>query len=167
MADGVFWWCFSYFYGPWPCNLLGSQWDSHKPPGFHLNILNCVLKTNEAFTGSERHGGKWKNDKIFILGWSILKMLLTSNRCFWQNYDKIIFLQWKVILSESGEKYAQSSTIYSSKQIYWWILMWEDNREWPFSLEEVPLLIMNWYFGQKCIERFVSYKHVAFRFTKH
>ncbi len=24
------------------------------------NILNCVLKINEAFTGLERHGGKWK-----------------------------------------------------------------------------------------------------------
>ncbi len=23
------------------------------------NILNCVPKTNEAFTGLERHGGKW------------------------------------------------------------------------------------------------------------
>ncbi len=25
-------------------------------PVFIQNILNCVLKTNEAFTGSERHG---------------------------------------------------------------------------------------------------------------
>ncbi len=25
-------------------------------PGFIQNILNCVLKTNEAFTGLERHG---------------------------------------------------------------------------------------------------------------
>ncbi len=40
-------------------------------PVFIQNILNCVLKTNKAFTGSERHGGKWKNDNIFILGWSI------------------------------------------------------------------------------------------------
>ncbi len=38
---------------------------------FIQNILNCVLKTNEAFTGLERHGGKVINDKIFILGWSI------------------------------------------------------------------------------------------------
>ncbi len=34
MADGAFWRCVSYFSGPWQCNLLGSQWDSHKPPGF-------------------------------------------------------------------------------------------------------------------------------------
>ncbi len=27
-------------------------------PVFIQNILNCVLKTNEAFMGSERHGGK-------------------------------------------------------------------------------------------------------------
>ncbi len=40
MADGVFWWCLSYFSGPWQCYLL----DSHKPPGFHTNILNCVLR---------------------------------------------------------------------------------------------------------------------------
>ncbi len=39
-------------------------------PVFIQNILNCVLKTNEAFTGLERHGGKVINDKIFILGWS-------------------------------------------------------------------------------------------------
>ncbi len=25
---------------------------------FIQNILNCALKTSEAFTGSERHGGK-------------------------------------------------------------------------------------------------------------
>ncbi len=33
-------------------------------PVFIQNILNCVLKTNEDFTGSERHGGKWKNDNF-------------------------------------------------------------------------------------------------------
>ncbi len=27
-------------------------------PVFIQNILNCVLKTNEAFKGLERHGGK-------------------------------------------------------------------------------------------------------------
>ncbi len=29
-------------------------------PVFIQNILNCFLKTNKAFTGSERHGAKWK-----------------------------------------------------------------------------------------------------------
>ncbi len=28
-------------------------------PVFIQNIINCVLNTNEAFTGLERHGGKW------------------------------------------------------------------------------------------------------------
>ncbi len=28
-------------------------------PVFIQNILNCVVKTNKAFTGSERHEGKW------------------------------------------------------------------------------------------------------------
>ncbi len=28
-------------------------------PVFVQNILNCALKRNEAFTGSERNGGKW------------------------------------------------------------------------------------------------------------
>ncbi len=53
-------------------------------PVFIQNILNCVLKTNEAFTGSERHGGKWKNYKIFILGWSIplTTMYLHLNESF-------------------------------------------------------------------------------------
>ncbi len=32
------------------------------------NILNCVLKTNEAFTGLERHGGKWLMTKFSFWG---------------------------------------------------------------------------------------------------
>ncbi len=47
MAD--FWRCFSFFSGLLQCNLLGSQWDSNKPPGSHPS----------------------ENDKIIILGWSI------------------------------------------------------------------------------------------------
>ncbi len=37
-------------------------------PVFFQNILNCVPKTNKAFTGLKRHGGKVINDKIFVLG---------------------------------------------------------------------------------------------------
>ncbi len=37
-------------------------------PVFIQNILNFVLKTNEAFTGSERHGGKWKMTKFSFWG---------------------------------------------------------------------------------------------------
>ncbi len=39
-------------------------------PVFIWNILNCVPKTNKAFTGLERHGGKVINATIFFLGWS-------------------------------------------------------------------------------------------------
>ncbi len=38
------------------------------------------------------------------------------------------------VSSESREKYAKIK--HRSKQMYWWILMWEDNRGWTFSLEE-------------------------------
>ncbi len=34
-------------------------------PVFIQNILNCVLKTNEAFTCLERHGGKWKTKILY------------------------------------------------------------------------------------------------------
>ncbi len=37
-------------------------------PVFIQNILNCVLKTNKAFTGSERHGGQWKTTKFSFWG---------------------------------------------------------------------------------------------------
>ncbi len=37
-------------------------------PIFIQNILNCVLKTNEAFTGLERHGGKWLMTKFSFWG---------------------------------------------------------------------------------------------------
>ncbi len=45
--------------------LLGSQWDSHKPPGFYL-ILNCVPKMNEAFMELERHAGKSIMTKLYF-----------------------------------------------------------------------------------------------------
>ncbi len=37
-------------------------------PVFIQNILNCVPKTNEAFTGLERHGGKWLMTIFFHFG---------------------------------------------------------------------------------------------------
>ncbi len=54
----------------------------------------------------------------------------------------------QVIVFESDEKYAQTKhhlqvrTVQnSSKQLCLWI-MWEDNREWTFTLDEVLLWIM-------------------------
>ncbi len=37
-------------------------------PVFIQNILNCVPKTNKAFTGLERHGGKWLMTKFSFWG---------------------------------------------------------------------------------------------------
>ncbi len=59
MADGLSWWCFSYFSEPQQCYLLGSRWDSHKPPGLYINILKSVPKMNKAFMELERLAGKW------------------------------------------------------------------------------------------------------------
>ncbi len=39
------------------------------------NILNCVPKMNETFTGLERHGGKWLMKKIIFWGWESLQDL--------------------------------------------------------------------------------------------
>ncbi len=46
---------------------------------FILNILNCVLKTNEAFMGLERHGGKWLMTTFLFWGGVIL--LLSKAMC--------------------------------------------------------------------------------------
>ncbi len=62
MADGLFWQCFSYFSGPWQCYLLGSQWDSHKLPGFHPKYLKLCSEDELSFYGFGM--------TIFILGWS-------------------------------------------------------------------------------------------------
>ncbi len=58
MADGVSWRCLSCFSGPWQCNLLGSQWERHKPPGFYLKLYWNDMRVKWFMT-------------IFILEWSI------------------------------------------------------------------------------------------------
>ncbi len=45
------WRCFLYFYGPWQCNLLCSQWDSHKPPSFHPKYLKLCSEDEQSFYG--------------------------------------------------------------------------------------------------------------------
>ncbi len=63
---------------------------------FIQSIFNCVLKTNEAFTGLEGHG-LVINDKIFILGWSIpLKLLcIPQHKCvsaaLWIGFKRKLF----------------------------------------------------------------------------
>ncbi len=59
MADGLFWWCLSYFSGLWQCYLLGSQWDSHKPPGFHPKYLKLCSKDERSFDGFGTTWGLW------------------------------------------------------------------------------------------------------------
>ncbi len=50
---------FHTFLGQDSENRFGSQRDSHKPPGFIQNILNCVPKTNKTLMGLEQHGTKF------------------------------------------------------------------------------------------------------------
>ncbi len=49
---------FHTFLGLDSVNCLAVNGTVTSLPVFILNILNCVLKMNEAFTGFERHGGK-------------------------------------------------------------------------------------------------------------
>ncbi len=69
-ADGVSWRCFSFFSRAQQCYLLGSQWDSHRPPGFYLKCLNLCSEDKQSFYGVGTTYGQVNNDKIFILGWS-------------------------------------------------------------------------------------------------
>ncbi len=71
------WWQMDYsddafhtFLGLGSVNCLAVNGTVTNLPVFIQNILNCVLKTNKAFTGLERHGGKWLMTKCLILGWS-------------------------------------------------------------------------------------------------
>ncbi len=96
MADGLFWRCLYDFSGPWQCYLLNSQWDVTSPPVFIQNTLNCVPKTNNAFTGLERHGGKWFMTTLFILGWSnSLILCKTKISLFFRFLWIVIYLKYK------------------------------------------------------------------------
>ncbi len=50
------WWQMDYFddvfytyFVPWQCNLLGSQWDSYKLPGFHPKYLELCSEDEQRF----------------------------------------------------------------------------------------------------------------------
>ncbi len=51
IADGLPWQCFLYFSGPRQCYILGSQWASHKPPGFYLKYLKLCSEDEQSFYG--------------------------------------------------------------------------------------------------------------------
>ncbi len=84
----------------------------------------------------------------------------------------IPFSSEKIILSESREIYAQKSTVYKRKHSstvltnMFLILLWENNRRWTFSLQEVLLWIIDWCFGPmfkvKCLNDEFSHKHALF-----
>ncbi len=59
---------FHTFLGLDSVNCLAVNGTVTSLPGFIQNILNCVLKTNKAFTGLERHGGKWLMTKFSFWG---------------------------------------------------------------------------------------------------
>ncbi len=79
--------------------LLGSKWDSHKPPSFHPKYLKLCSKDEQSFYGLERHGGKWLKTK-FALGWWVFDLyLLTLINLYWPH-------TWEKVTSYLIQKYA-------------------------------------------------------------
>ncbi len=68
MIDGVSRRCFSYFSGPWQCNLLGIQWDSHKPPDSHPKYLTLCSEDERSIYEFGSTRGKWKMTKLSFWG---------------------------------------------------------------------------------------------------
>ncbi len=68
MADGLFWQCFYTFLCLDSVIYLAVNGTVTSLPVFIQNILNCVPGTNKAFTGLERHGGKWLMTKFAFRG---------------------------------------------------------------------------------------------------
>ncbi len=59
---------FHTFLGLDSVNCLAVNGTVTSLPVLIQNILNCVPKTNKAFTGLERHGGKWLMTKFSFWG---------------------------------------------------------------------------------------------------
>ncbi len=75
--------CSTYVYEPWQCNLPCSQWDGHKPPGFHPKYLKLCSEDERTFLCFNNMWVKWYNAKISIFGWSIpLNMVWKSTEMF-------------------------------------------------------------------------------------
>ncbi len=80
----------------------------------------------------------------------VCKKCLTLNPCFWLKYKSsihnIAFSSEKSSRLNQEGNILRSSTIYIQKQSnYQWILMWDDNKGYIFSLEEVSIWIMECY----------------------
>ncbi len=96
---------------------------------------------------------------VFVRNKSIIKMFLILKCCFWLKYQSsshnIAFSSEKVILSESGEKYAQikhhlqAKTVQNSSKQICLILIWENNNMMDFFTGRIIIMDYEWYFGQK------------------
>ncbi len=113
-----------HFSGSWQWYLLGSQWDSHKPPGFHPKYLKFCSEDEQSFYG---FGTTWViNDKILILGWSnplrlwqsgttvssfLRPFRPTHNAKTWLKFSLISFPQGLTFKLEAniGQKYYKKS----------------------------------------------------------
>ncbi len=62
----------------------------------------------------------------------------SSNIPFSSEKSNLVWIRRKICTDQP-----QFTSQNSSKQISWWILIWEDNRRWTFSLEEAILWIMD------------------------
>ncbi len=75
------------------------------------------------------------------------KTLWSKTLFLTSNYPLYCILQWKChstwISREICTDHAPFTSKNSSKHIYWWILMWEDNRGWTQLLAEALLSIMD------------------------
>ncbi len=105
---------------------------------------------------------------MFVRSKSIIKLFLTSSK---SSFNNIVFSSEKLILSESGEKYAQIKHCLqekrvqnSSKQICWWNLMWEDGL---FLLEEVLLWPVILDLFRLLIRLFMNYQSFELSFWRH
>ncbi len=75
--------CSTYVYEPWQCNLLCSQWDGHKPPGFHPKYLQLCSEDERTFCVSTTCGLSDIMLKfLFLGGVSLLNMVWKSTERF-------------------------------------------------------------------------------------
>ncbi len=89
-------------YAPaWQWNLLGSQWDSQKPPGFHPKYLKLCLQFKKRFKKRTKllrvwndMGGKVINDKIFTLVWSKPLNLTQLNVWVFKASKRFKYFKW-------------------------------------------------------------------------
>ncbi len=101
----------------------------------HNNLYDSSLSSNFL----------WSKKLVFVKKIFINMTFLTSNHCIYN----IAFSSEKVVLSESGKKYAQIKHRLQFKTHLSVDLLWKDNRGWSTeALKEALLWIMDLYFDQ-------------------